>query len=157
HQFPRDVLAYLALSPDGQTLAVISGPNSRKMYLWRWQSGEEPRELKVRDRVGRGLCFSPDGKVLAEGSDIDSFVRLWDPVSGGLLPTRAPPGQDSYWHHHVTFSPDGKTILAAGYRRSWDGVVHLWDTATGRFLRRLQAPGTTVGCLGISGDGRLLA
>jgi RNA polymerase sigma factor (sigma-70 family) len=157
HQFPRDVLAYLALSPDGQTLAVISGPNSRKMYVWRWQSGEEPRELKVRERAGRGLCFSPDGKILAEVSDEDSSIHLWDPATGRLLRQLEPPGPDTYWPSHVTFSPDGKTVAASGYRRGWDGAVHLWDPATGRFLRRLAAPGTSVGHLAISADGRLLA
>jgi RNA polymerase sigma factor (sigma-70 family) len=156
-QFPRDVGAYLALSPDGKMLAVISGPNSRKFYLWRWQSGEEPRELEVRDRVGCGVCFSPNSKFLAEISDDDASIRLWDVAAGQLLRKFEPPGPDTYWHRHVTFTPDGKTVAAAGYRRGWDGAVHLWDAGTGRFLRRLKAPGTSVRRLAVSGDGQLLA
>src|SRR5262249_19550004 len=69
HQFPRDY-ATLGLSADGTTLAVCTGPNSRKLYLWKWQSGEGPRQLKVPDRVGQSLAFSPDGKRLAECGDI---------------------------------------------------------------------------------------
>src|SRR5262249_17377719 len=72
HSFPGDVVNYLALSRDGETLAVATGPNSRKLFVWKWQSGEEPRQLPVVDRVGHDLCFSPDGKRLAECSDTDS-------------------------------------------------------------------------------------
>ena len=37
----------LAVSPDGKTVAVRTGPNTRKLYLWEWREGGEPRELKV--------------------------------------------------------------------------------------------------------------
>ena len=37
----------LAVSPDGKLVAVWTGPNTRKLYLWDWQESGEPRELKV--------------------------------------------------------------------------------------------------------------
>jgi RNA polymerase sigma factor (sigma-70 family) len=75
-QFPGDVSCALALSHDGSTLAVSVPANVRRLYLWKWQSGEEPEELKVTDRVGDSLAFSPDGKRLAESGDMRPTIRI---------------------------------------------------------------------------------
>jgi WD40 repeat protein len=157
HSFPGDGINHLALSPDGETLAVISGPNTRKLFVWRWTAGEEPRQLPVVERVGRDLCFSPDGKRLAECSDDDSTIRLWDVAAGKILYKLDPPRDDSYWHWYMAFAPDGKAMLATGYHGAWEGVIHLWDPANGRFLRRIDASGGSTGRLAVSADGRRLA
>src|SRR5262249_42788875 len=34
HRFDRDIIGALAFSPDGTTLAVATGPNSRKVFVW---------------------------------------------------------------------------------------------------------------------------
>jgi RNA polymerase sigma factor (sigma-70 family) len=152
-QFPGDVMAALAMSPDGSTVAVGSGPNTHKILVWRWQAAEEPREIKTADRYrARDLAFSPDGKLIADCSDLESDVRVWDVHSGRLLHKLELPDHEPYLHLHVTFSPDGKLLAAYGLsnRRS---AVHLWDPATGRFAQRLDLGG---GVLAFSPDGNLL-
>src|SRR5262249_51556200 len=136
-QVPGDVLAYLALSADNSTLAVASGPNTRKLFVWKWQTGAEPTGLKVPDRVGRGLAFSPDGKRLAECTDDGPTVRLWDVESGRLLHKLEPPDREIHGHYHAAFSPDGKTLAAAGSGNR-HSAVHLWDPATGKLVKRLD-------------------
>jgi RNA polymerase sigma factor (sigma-70 family) len=157
HSFPSDVVNYLALSRDGETLAVASGPNTRKLFVWRWQSGEEPRQLTVGERVGRDLSFSPDGKRLAECSDTDSTIRLWDVARGKLLHKLEPPREESASYLYMVFTPDGKGLAASGYRRSWDGLIDLWDPASGRFLRRIDAAGGPTARLALSPEGGRIA
>jgi WD40 repeat protein len=153
HQFPKDIQGSLALSADGSTLAVGSGPNTHKLYVWQWQTPDEPRELKAPRYAGQFLAFSPDGKRLAESSDLDETVRVWDVATGRLLHKLEPPETDHHWHSSVIFSPDGKTLIAST-RSNTSGAVHLWDAATGKYRSRIDA---VVGRLTVSPDSRLLA
>jgi WD40 repeat protein len=151
-QFPGDVMAHMALSPDGKTVALGSGPNSRKLFLWKWQSGDEPRELPGPERPGQSLAFSPDGKILAEAGDIDPTVRLWDVDRGQILYRLEAPDHE-YYRHYLAFSSDGKTLACAGLDNEGGGV-HLWDTKSGKLQKQLPL---RAGALAFSPDGQLLA
>jgi len=156
HQFPQDIGGNLALSADGSMLAVASGPNTRKLYLWKWQAAEEPRELKVPDRVGNALAFSRDGKVLAECGDLSEAVRLWDVASGRLLGKLEAPDPDNRWTKSVMFSPDGKSLIVST-RSNTTGAIHIWDAGTWKHLSRLELDRDGGGHLAVSPDSRLLA
>ena len=62
----------------------------------------------------RSVAFSPDGKLLATGSE-DHTVRIWDIRTGkaGGNPLHVLQGHGG-WIRSVAFSPDGRTIAAAG-------------------------------------------
>lgn len=152
-QFPADVGASLALSSDGSTVAVASGPNTRKLFVWQWQKAEKPRALKTPGYRGRSVTFSPDGQRLADCSDLEATLRVWDVQSGRLLHKLQSPDRDLYWYTSTAFTPDGKQLAAAG-NSNRRGVVHLWDPATGKFLKRLAIGG---GGLAFSPNGSLLA
>jgi RNA polymerase sigma factor (sigma-70 family) len=156
-QFPRDILAEIAVSSDGSTLAVASGPNTRRLYLWRWQEAEEPRQLPVGEFVARWVAFSPDGKLLAATSDREGTLRLWDVASGQPRHRlQLPEGQASRTGE-PTFTPDGKVLAVVGTtytQHDQSESVHLWDPATGRYRGRLDPGG---GRLAASPDSRRLA
>ena len=95
------------------------------------------------------VAFSPDGTLLATGSD-DKTARLWDAHTGREL--RVLKGHCG-GVTSVAFSPDG-TLLATG---SGDHTARLWDARTGRKLWVLQGHGGSVTSVAFSPDGTLLA
>src|SRR5262249_41402283 len=118
----------------------------------------------VRLRHGSAVsfvCFSPDGKTLAYGGSgaVDNTVPLAHLKRGEAVRAFALSPKERTVSR--AFAPDGKT-LAAGLRilgepLARDGaVVVLWETATGKELRRLSAPGGQVTCLAFQPGGKAL-
>ena len=94
-------------------LSTVSASGTGMRFLWGHQ------------RAVRTVAFSPDGRLLASGSE-DGALYLWDPVAG----TSA--GMPLKVHgaiRGVAFSPDGQLLASAG-----EGGVTLWDVATRRPL-----------------------
>lgn len=158
--FPRDISGRIALSPNGSVIAVASGPNSRQVYLWKWQAGQEPQKLRRAPPYGAvSICFSTDGKVLAASSWGDG-VRSWDVASG--LPRQDPLPPDAVAPYgELLFSPDGKLLAVTDPGNRTDspdsGGVSLWDRAAGKLLRKLATPGEQVSVVAVSSDSRWLA
>jgi WD40 repeat protein len=81
------------------------------------------------------LAFSPDGTILAGGTQ-DGSVILWEARSGKeLRRVRGPAGQFAIGGL-IAFSPDGKVLAAPAERTDFG----LWEVATGKLLRKLTLP-----------------
>ncbi|KAG8973031.1 hypothetical protein FRC05_009146 [Tulasnella sp. 425] len=97
------------------------------------------------------IAFSPDGEVLASGSE-EGTIQLWDAQTG------TPLGQPLTGHSrrslYVAFSPDGKVLASA----SKDGTIQLWEAQTGTPLGQ-PLTGHNCGSLYVafSPDGKVLA
>jgi WD40 repeat protein len=110
-------------SPDGRRLAVpgCCRPGS-PIEVWDARSGK--RELSVAvDGYAANLAFSPDGRLLAAGTDTGK-VLLLDAQDGER---RGPPievGKDEI--NPVSFSPDGRLLAASAA----DQTATVWDLAS---------------------------
>ena len=133
-------------SPDGTRMAVGGGANIR---LYDAHTREVVSLFAGHAREVLSVAFSPDGQILASGSD-DHTVRLWDIATGTLLHTLE--GHTGRVHE-VAFSRNGRT-LASG---SDDHTVRLWDIATGTLRHILEDHTESVYSVAFSPDGRTLA
>ena len=121
-----DITGNIASSDDGKRLAVAC---SIGIWMYDAEMDKALDLLTGHTNWVLSVAFSPDGSLLASGSD-DKTVRVWDVSTSTELWTR---------HEHngrttdVVFSPDGKTLASA----SEDYTIRLWDVRTGTHLRKL--------------------
>ncbi|KAK5205430.1 hypothetical protein LTR72_007062 [Exophiala xenobiotica] len=156
----RKYVRCFTFSLDGKQLA--SGSSDCTIRLWDVATGLTSQEFEGHKALVEGVAFSPDGKRLASASE-DGSVRLWDVAMGSTLQTlesEVRPDTTGYISpldrvvYHVAFSPDGKR-LASG---QWNGMVKLWDVATGSALQTLaNAHNNYVSDVAFSPDGKWLA
>lgn len=141
----------LALSPDGQLLAV--GEPYSTVRLWRVTDGKFLRQLEVRDvRWARSaiesVAFSPNGYILATA--VGKSVGLWQVPSGS--PIRVLRGHTG-WVKWVAFSPGGSLLASGGD----DHEVYLWRVRDGTLLQVLYGHTSSVWSVAFSPDDALLA
>ena len=137
-------VACVAVSPDGTR--AVSGGADHGLWLWDLAARRELRCLAGhRDRV---CCaaFSPDGRR-ALSSALDQTVRLWD-IDAGLEMKCL----DRQTNRSVAFAPDGKTALCGAL---YDGKLRLFDTTSGKELKRLPGHTDWVVCVAFAADGKV--
>ena len=100
------------------------------------------------------LAFSPNGTLLALGHR-DGIV-LWDVTLIGFRKRIGIPDSWRGFEDVLTFSPDGKTLLAPTLE-IWDPLIKLWDVDTGQDLGTLSGHTEPVETLVFSHDGKTLA
>ncbi|GAB4176146.1 MAG: NB-ARC domain-containing protein [Coleofasciculaceae cyanobacterium] len=139
-------------SPDGQKL--ISG-SADTIQMWNLEEGECLMTLQEPQHRARSISCSPDGRIIAVGSD-DQLVRLWDTKTGE--PLRTLQGYTNrIWtiDFHPICLPQGDFFcLASG---SDDAIVRLWDVKTGQCLKTLLGHTSRIRSVAFSPDGRILA
>lgn len=137
----RELVAAVAFSPDGRTLATGSADYTAK--LWDTRTWRPVRALRAADSIN-GLAFAPDGAILAIAAR--DAITLWDASNGQRLRSLAQTGGA------VAFSPDGKLLAALG---AGDYAVRIWHTSDWRRPRALG--GEKAESLAFSPDGSILA
>jgi WD40 repeat protein len=130
----------VSIASDGQRFVTGSHDGVR---LW---------DLAAGALLGRvpgstsAVVFSPDGKLIAAGSD-GKKVLLADGLTGAL---RQELPWDASWVRVLAFTPDGARLAAASY-----DDARVWDTVTGAVLGTLKKPGT-IFTVALSPDGARL-
>jgi RNA polymerase sigma factor (sigma-70 family) len=118
----------VALLPDGKTLLAACGSG---LHLLDLASGKEVRspQAKGHDSLVYALSFTPDGKSLLSSGAAETL--MWDVATHKIAHEFEKSGGSM-----ARLSPDGKTLC----KRGENGDLELWDVATRKLIRQLQAP-----------------
>jgi WD40 repeat protein len=152
-------------APTGAALAAYFTPDRKHIVtanqdqwirVWDADSGRLVRRFgrdDYRTSGSRIMCvaLSPDGKTAAASHDGDCAIILWD-VSEGKELHRFGRGS-KHIPMSLAFTPDGRTLVTGGYGKE----ACLWDVATGKEVRSVDAGNDAVFSVSVSGDGSLLA
>jgi WD40 repeat protein len=156
----QPVLADLAFSPDGNTLAM-SGYDT-VIRLVDWPTGKLLTTCEGHTSAVLSVAFAPDGRTFTSGS-FDKTVRLWETFTGKTIET--------FSDHDgpvtsVVFAPNGRTVYSAsadGRALAWDPSVLIFERSAAAKLdaKKLQSLWTTLagesGNLGQAAIWRLVA
>ena len=164
-----DFVFGIAYSPDGNRLATSS--HDKTVKVWDAETGQE---LLTLSRAGHGdgivgrlytgildVAFSPDGTRLATASDTDPAADLpetaepdaraamWDLATGQEIFSVVNPVR--IWG--LAFDKEGERFATGAF----DGVLRVWDAATGEKLLELPGHASTIVDIRFSPDGRTIA
>ncbi len=144
----------IALSPDGQTLAVAY--DGKIIEFWNLDTEECSKTLLPfgKGDVIRAIAYAPtpnefSRQMLATGGRSKS-VKIVDSYTGENIQTLLD-DSDSTWQIH--FTPDGSKLI----RVSESQNVRVWNTITGQRLRTLRSDANGITSAAFSPDGRFLA
>ena len=171
-----DVQAFaLAFTPDGAFLATAGGA----IKLWHMPDGGLMKTLSGHKSAVLSLAISPDGKLLASGSnnrvalpappepkrskksrrgtppqesysDDNGEIRLWSLPDGTPIKTLV--AHETYSTHSLAITPDGRLLVSG----SSDGRIRIWSLPDAVLLKTIDAQVPSFGQdhLAISADGK---
>lgn len=161
----------LALSPNGRF--VFSGGEDQTIRVWEITTGRCLYTFRGHQGAVTAVALNSDGNQLISGSD-DKTIKLWNVAStshlftfGGAPDNPNPVGplrrifggsqpRTSSGNGHkggvraVAFSFDRRYLLSGGD----DGVLKLWDVASGKCLQTLREHRAAIFAVAFSPDGR---
>lgn len=139
---PNDQMIMEAnFSPDGRFLAF--GGKDRSVHLVETNSWQERNSLKLNEPINT-IEFSPDGKLLAAGTELylvgkgnDHFTtRVFDLANGQEI-SRFNQESDV---HSLAFSPNGQYIISSSYNHNANDneseSARIWEVRTGQEISK---------------------
>jgi RNA polymerase sigma factor (sigma-70 family) len=144
----------VAFTPDGK--AAISVSQDARAHLWDVGTGKELRcyfpkwAEECHSLMAQAVALTPDGRTLAVAyGNSDESIQLFDFASSReLLRIKGHRGSV----YAVAFLPGGRLVSAA-----LDDTIRVWDTASGKELRRLETGHKGLRRLVVAADGKIMA
>jgi WD40 repeat protein len=150
----QDLVHEVTFSPDGSKIAIAANDFAT---LWDVKSGKlihtlkghlssvpddpsDPQDNTITVQLEvQSIAFSPDGKLVATGSQ-DNTIKIWDVDSGKELYTLR---GHSCSVTSVAFSPDGQILVSGGN----DKTVKAWKVSDFSLFSATNSPNQPIDCL----------
>jgi WD40 repeat protein len=150
----NDLVYSAAWSHDGKYLAVGTTVGEIQLFDVSKRPARPVRRISAGHRIVFSLTFTWDGGALIGGLGDESnnggdAVAIWNLPDGQLA-------REFHEHEFYVYSvaiSRNRIIASAGP----DGVIRLWDFATGALLAVVHDPQESVNHVAFSDDGRYLA
>jgi WD40 repeat protein len=142
----------VALFPDGTTVAAC-GEDGR-IQLYRVPSKEVTANFDGYPGVPQ-MAFSPDGRLLAQGSEAHTSVRVWNVEEQRELKTLE---GNALTISDVVFAPDSDKLATSGRSSvsATDGEIRIWTLSEDAEPVSLK-PNCGISAIAFSPDGKYLA
>ncbi len=149
---------FLRFSPDNKWLVAFS---SNCGVYWEWQTDRKPQVISLGRRLEM-FAFSPDSQFLAEGPCSRTNIQVRKMGSFDVLRTFFDEVDSSLVARGLTFTPDGKTLVAGNNETLIESIkiphrLHFWDVQTGTIKKQMATGEFRPRQLDISPDGKWLA
>jgi WD40 repeat protein len=129
-----EVVYQLAFSPDGKHLLVAGCSATRGARVERLDIASGKLLKRVTFRPDNyNIIFAPDNRTAATYT-YPGQLCLYDLSTGEKRPL---PRKENVDYFSLSFSPDGRTLLAWD---RWAETVYFWDVMKGQLTRRLRVP-----------------
>jgi len=139
----------LALSPDGQWLAVGGWMHDNAIRLYDFKTGNLVTLLKGHEDTLNTLAFSPNSQYLASGGH-DATAIIWDVKQQRVLHNLSGHTAEIY---AIAFTPDNQRLVTGSY----DHDLRLWQVSNGAQLAVLSGHTDKVYTLAVSPQDSLIA
>jgi eukaryotic-like serine/threonine-protein kinase len=144
----RGDVYHVEFSPRGNLLA--SAGKDGTVLIWETSGWQLVQRIVAAETEVNVAAFSPDGEAIATVDD-DGILKLWDVTTGHCrLEKLAHKGEAGV----ARFTRDGQRIVTGGRK---DGLVKVWDRASGAMLDSFRAANRDVENAALSPDGTMLA
>jgi hypothetical protein len=140
----RDSIVFLALSPDGSSVASAS--IDRSIKLWDARDLSFIRDLGEQGDMARSAIFMPDGERLLTAGD-DGVIMVRSVADGRVLHVLST--KDHGGVREVSLSMDGRRALSAHEA----GTVIIWDMETLKPLHVMRGHAWPASGAALSPDG----
>jgi eukaryotic-like serine/threonine-protein kinase len=135
----------LRVSDDGKRLAAVGF--QKGIYVWTTADWRQEWFVKGHEFISYGVTFLPDGEHLVSTGYKPSLCTWKIGRSEPLLKIDLPPPSIKF----AAVSPDGRLMAAP----AGGGDIYVWETGTGRLVKKFKAHEGTIWGLVFTADGRL--